>query len=570
MSKLKFVFEGQSFRVPRKYLTGFLEHHQELSEATSYAVQSSVPLGVFELFVDSLKAQERISVRRRHAASLSLLADEFFLPELAADCAAASVPPDPISIMSDRIGKLELQVSSFSRLPRKIEAVIESQEQELENLRREVAKQRELFDRNGSSSSHGPREIDQVIEAQEEEIESLRLEVAKQTQSFSRELDRVVFKIGELDSQYGQLGGNVKRGQDETGREIGKLKSDTEKVARSVSVLETLKPEVDRLKVGVKGLQEGLTRVETNSKNPGVDIRREFENLRGEIQALKGSLGGDIGKLKSETEKVARSVSVLETLKPEVDRARVGVQRMQQDFGKLDANFKSLGEEVERLRSETATVAKSVSGAGNLSLAGAKGTASPRPPPSPSPLPTTQPPTPRPSPLPSATSGQSQGRVDIRMQGAGSLDGIISYLTKKHGGNVTEKRIVSITAKSVDSGALKLVAELSSNWGFQSANEPGQWICWDFLQMRARLTHYTIRTLDLKSWIIEGSVDGTRWTEIDRRTGTQDFKENNIVSFAISRSWEFRLIRLTQTEKNHHGHDRLCVRTVEFFGTLLE
>jgi hypothetical protein len=47
-----------------------------------------------------------------------------------------------------------------------------------------------------------------------------------------------------------------------------------------------------------------------------------------------------------------------------------------------------------------------------------------------------------------------------------SLEGIISYLTKKHGGNVHEKGIVTITSKSVYDPelqrALKNVADLTS------------------------------------------------------------------------------------------------------------
>jgi hypothetical protein len=76
-----------------------------------------------------------------------------------------------------------------------------------------------------------------------------------------------------------------------------------------------------------------------------------------------------------------------------------------------------------------------------------------------------------------------------------SLEGIISYLTKKHGGNVHEKGIVTITSKWVRDDpkfALKNVADLTSRSDFISNHEPDQWVCWDFREMGVRPTHYTI------------------------------------------------------------------------------
>jgi hypothetical protein len=167
-----------------------------------------------------------------------------------------------------------------------------------------------------------------------------------------------------------------------------------------------------------------------------------------------------------------------------------------------------------------------------------------------------------------------EGKVEIPMKESKSLDGIISYLTQKHGGNVHEKGIVTITSKSVSNDdpkyAPKNVADLTSDSSFMSKNEPGQWICWDFGEMRIRPTHYTIRTQYLKSWVVEGSLDGRSWTEIDRQTDNQHFKKLNRASFAVSNPAEFRFIRLTQTGKRTYGDDYLSLQAVEFFGTLSE
>jgi hypothetical protein len=87
MATLDLVFHGKAFPVPKKYVFELFEHHQVMLDAKSYAVQSSVPFDVFETFADSLKTQIKIAVTKENAISLSLLATEFFLPELAAECA---------------------------------------------------------------------------------------------------------------------------------------------------------------------------------------------------------------------------------------------------------------------------------------------------------------------------------------------------------------------------------------------------------------------------------------------------------------------------------------------------
>jgi hypothetical protein len=157
------------------------------------------------------------------------------------------------------------------------------------------------------------------------------------------------------------------------------------------------------------------------------------------------------------------------------------------------------------------------------------------------------------------------------MQADKSLDGIISYLTKEHGGNVHEKGIVAINSKSLAHGRPSYVGIRGPGF-FISQNEPNQWISWDFRKMRVRPTHYTIQAGPMKSWVVEGSLDGTSWTEIDRRTDIQDFPRVGWwdVSFALANAMECRFIRLTQTSADHKGRDELSLCAAEFFGTLSE
>jgi hypothetical protein len=164
--------------------------------------------------------------------------------------------------------------------------------------------------------------------------------------------------------------------------------------------------------------------------------------------------------------------------------------------------------------------------------------------------------------------------VEIPMKESLSLAGIVSYLTKKHRANLHEEGVITITSKSdrssVFGGALSAVADLTSNLYFTSANEPGQWICWDFRNMRVYPTHYTIRAGGLKSWIVEGSPDGERWTEIDRQTDSnEEFNgRESALSFRVSNPADCRFIRLILAGKNHYHDDILYLTALEFFGTL--
>jgi hypothetical protein len=157
------------------------------------------------------------------------------------------------------------------------------------------------------------------------------------------------------------------------------------------------------------------------------------------------------------------------------------------------------------------------------------------------------------------------------------LTGIIGHLTDERGGNVHDRRTVIMSAKSVqnEQHPAQNVVDLGSPLGFCSKNEPGQWICWDFCHRRVRPTQYAIQSGWLKSWVVEGSVDGVNWIEMDRKTDNEDFNQAGRtdigpVSFTVSTITKCRFIRLTQTDKNHAGNDELCLVAVEFFGSLFE
>jgi hypothetical protein len=154
-----------------------------------------------------------------------------------------------------------------------------------------------------------------------------------------------------------------------------------------------------------------------------------------------------------------------------------------------------------------------------------------------------------------------------------ALSGIISYLTVKCGGNIHNLGVVEMTASSVSrTWYPRNAADLGTLLFFHSKNEPGQWICCDFKTLRIEPTHYTIRAgfgHSLKSWVIEGSDDGTLWTEIDRRENASDLNALRAVkTFAVSRSGSFGRIRLRQTGPNHRGNNCLILIAFELFGAV--
>jgi hypothetical protein len=82
------------------------------------------------------------------------------------------------------------------------------------------------------------------------------------------------------------------------------------------------------------------------------------------------------------------------------------------------------------------------------------------------------------SPSVSSKPHKPQSKVEFPMKEAESLGGI------------TSKSVLNDDPEY----ALTNVPDLTSESRFGSKNGPGQWVCWDFRQMRVRPTHYTNKT----------------------------------------------------------------------------
>jgi hypothetical protein len=149
-------------------------------------------------------------------------------------------------------------------------------------------------------------------------------------------------------------------------------------------------------------------------------------------------------------------------------------------------------------------------------------------------------------------------RLEFPLKRDAPLSGMIFHLTNKHNGNVHKKGIINFTSSSISGGkdyALENIVDFDKYTRFWSVNKhkPGEWACWDFKSMRVCPTAYTLHTMYLKTWIVESSMDGAKWTLIDKQEDNRDFAGPlpKTASFSVRNSAECRFIRLTQTASNH-------------------
>jgi hypothetical protein len=174
------------------------------------------------------------------------------------------------------------------------------------------------------------------------------------------------------------------------------------------------------------------------------------------------------------------------------------------------------------------------------------------------------------------------GEVNLLYFAGGELNGIIAYLTKKCGGNVCDKGIIEVIAtvvKEQSPDSAKNVVDLDAMSGYCSLNSPNQCLTYNFKEMRIRPTHYTLRSNwngkaggnNPKSWVIEASMDGIMWVEVDRKENNHDLDGKDVRrTYRCVSSPLCKYFRLRQTRKNHAGKDWLILSGMEVFGTLIE
>jgi hypothetical protein len=155
------------------------------------------------------------------------------------------------------------------------------------------------------------------------------------------------------------------------------------------------------------------------------------------------------------------------------------------------------------------------------------------------------------------------------------FEGIIHAMSAECGGNVHKKSVVAITASGTTRGQAFRVANHGWDGYWESTDAPNSWICFDFREQGAALSHYTLKSHGSTGhwflmWAIEGSNDGSNWTVLDERN-TQHLNDMNIVkTYECSKNCSefFRFIRMRQTGRNSSNTDFLILTNIEFFGRM--
>jgi hypothetical protein len=160
------------------------------------------------------------------------------------------------------------------------------------------------------------------------------------------------------------------------------------------------------------------------------------------------------------------------------------------------------------------------------------------------------------------------------------FDGIIAYLTAKHGGNVHDRGIVCMTQSSEHGGCpAKNCVDLNSSSFTVTGDAPNQWLSFDFKSMHVKATHYSIRTRsDLganswapRSWRIEVSEDGKLWRVVDKQMDRMELNGGNLSeTYEIRKPILSRFFRLQQIACHSASHHYLEIQHFELFGYLKE
>lgn len=168
--------------------------------------------------------------------------------------------------------------------------------------------------------------------------------------------------------------------------------------------------------------------------------------------------------------------------------------------------------------------------------------------------------------------------------GSDFFDGVFARLKRETGQNCALNGTIVATASNTHCGVLTILFD-KSDWGQASYwhhdTVKDGWFQVDFKDRRLVMTHYAIhnsvywvREHDfLKTWTVEGSNDGTKWSVIDSRTndGTLHGKDKVQALFKCNgdTNHAFRFIRLYQRGVSHDPSNyHFLISQFEVFGLL--
>jgi hypothetical protein len=166
----------------------------------------------------------------------------------------------------------------------------------------------------------------------------------------------------------------------------------------------------------------------------------------------------------------------------------------------------------------------------------------------------------------------------------GDNAGIIYYLASSQAAenwpygwvNPHATGICTVTASSVNAGNLSMpVNRLQNN--FYTNNSAGSWVQLDFGASRTvrvdsyQLRNYVTGSAMLRNWKLQGSTNGSTWTDLDTRTSDTTLTTGNqwgnwTVTQGNTNYW--RYIRLLSTGVDSSGTNYLCLGQIELYGAI--
>ena len=165
------------------------------------------------------------------------------------------------------------------------------------------------------------------------------------------------------------------------------------------------------------------------------------------------------------------------------------------------------------------------------------------------------------------------------------VDGIITYLTRKCGGNVAREKVVGVHGNFLfdPSTYTRLEPWDAVDWNasglqgstFSSTDEPNSSFGYDFKERRVTLTSYSICSSTLRSWVLEVANERGEWVVVDSHENedcsgySRAYKVRNF-TLRDPPSGPFRCVGLRQTGESSSGDDCLNLNALELFGTLYE
>jgi hypothetical protein len=182
------------------------------------------------------------------------------------------------------------------------------------------------------------------------------------------------------------------------------------------------------------------------------------------------------------------------------------------------------------------------------------------------------------APRPAAPSAPEPKEVYLPPRPGHPLDGIFAHLTRKHGANLHDARVVEASASSsvsADHHAKTVLDFDSQNW-YRSIDEKGQWISFEFRGVKIKPTNYTMRSAPAeanganpRSWVVETSLNGATWNQIDRQDKVMGLKTpDTLACYCLGDCVATKFIRWRQVLKNFADNRELTLGAIELFGTL--